>query len=166
MDDNNGSQQFDSLDEMLEYYDSARPWYRKATDWIYYPVTGIWYKVQDFFRMEIKFFVQRGLRGYSDRDVWSINWFLADILPPMLRQLKDTKHGTPIEFCEFNEDNDVTNEETAQSQWESLLTELAEGFELAQKMGEDPEAYQDKKNKKKLSRTFQLFEEHFFNLWD
>lgn len=46
---------------------------------------------------EVKYFCQRGYRGYSDRDVWSVDWFLAQILPKMLLQLKNTKHGTPMQ---------------------------------------------------------------------
>lgn len=43
----------------------------------------------------IKFFFQRAIRGYSDKDVWSIDsWFLT-IMPKMLRQLKRTTHGAP-----------------------------------------------------------------------
>ena len=31
------------------------------------------------FKNNIKWFIQRGKRGYSDRDLWSFDWYLAEI---------------------------------------------------------------------------------------
>ena len=44
---------------------------------------------------EVKWFYQRGSRGWSDRSAWSIDTWLVDNLIPMLERLKRDKHGTP-----------------------------------------------------------------------
>ena len=46
----------------------------------------------------IKFFYQRGKRGYSDQDVWNMDWWFFSVVIPMLKQLRDTKQGYPSEF--------------------------------------------------------------------
>ena len=55
---------------------------------IYYP---IWRKVIWIFDIprEIKYFFQRGIRGYSDRDIWALDDYLCSWLPKALRQMKD-----------------------------------------------------------------------------
>ena len=41
-----------------------------------------------------KFFIQRGRRGWSDEDAWSIDYWLVDNLIPMLKRLKNDSNGT------------------------------------------------------------------------
>jgi hypothetical protein len=36
----------------------------------------------------IKYFIQRGKRGYSDEDVWDFDNYLCSIIPPAIRELK------------------------------------------------------------------------------
>ena len=54
----------------------------------------MFYRILDFFKYlpkEIKWFFQRGFKGYCDRDVWDIDsWFERNIIP-MLKELKETK---------------------------------------------------------------------------
>jgi len=40
----------------------------------------------------LRMFVERGLFGYCLEDVWSMDCFLAKVLPPMLRELKGNGH--------------------------------------------------------------------------
>src|SRR3972149_2096252 len=44
-----------------------------------------------------KYFIQRGIRGWSNRDSWSIDWYLTSILVPILKKLKENKHGHPMQ---------------------------------------------------------------------
>lgn len=46
----------------------------------------------------VLWFIQRGRRGWSDRDAWSVDWTLTRILPPMLTRIRDNKQGMPMEF--------------------------------------------------------------------
>lgn len=43
----------------------------------------------------IKYFIQRGRRGWANCDTWSLDSYLNGWLPSALRYLKAHKHGTP-----------------------------------------------------------------------
>lgn len=46
-------------------------------------------------KFERKMRKQRKEQGFSDVDVWSIDYWFADIFVKMIRQLRDNKHGAP-----------------------------------------------------------------------
>ena len=72
--------------------------YEKWTDRLV-PICGVIQKFLDFVHPEIKYVK-------IDRwDTWSMDSTLADIILPMLKQLKETKHGSP-----FVDDEDVPDE--------------------------------------------------------
>lgn len=142
------------------------------------------YSIIDFFKYlprEVKWFWQRGKRGYSDRDVWNMdNWFL-DIIVPMLKKLKTIKHGYPANltpeewdkildrmiFC-FKEANDSTC---------SMINEYEEKF-ILETFGNPPKDNKElrenyirrtteieKYQLKMEEEGFQLFSKYFHNLW-
>lgn len=39
---------------------------------------------------------QRATRGWADRDVWSLDHYLLEILPEMVNSLRETTHGFPV----------------------------------------------------------------------
>jgi hypothetical protein len=103
-----------------------------------------------------RYFIQRGYRGYSDRDVWSIDWFLTGIMPKMLRQLKQTSHGHPIGM--------------GPKLWRNKLEKMAQTFEIGRMIEEydfDPrDRYACDKLKRVFERRMQDFVKYFFSLWD
>jgi hypothetical protein len=73
----------------------------KYDKWVNFltPICGAWSKFLNFVHPEIKYVK-------IDRwDTWSMDHTLADIILPMLKQLKETKHGAP-----FVDDEDVPDE--------------------------------------------------------
>jgi len=80
----------------------------------------ITWKIKEFFR-EIKYFFQRGKRGYSDRDLWDIGEYLSTIVPPMMRDLKDNGSGYPVKIG-------------SRKKWEEILEDIAKGFEAQLKL--------------------------------
>ncbi len=143
------------------------------------------YKIIDFFKylpQEIKYFWQRGIRGYSDRDVWGIDdWFL-NIIVPMLEQLKEVKQGYPPDltseqwdeildrmiFC-FKEANEETcsmvNEYETDFMFEIYGNLEKESKELENnyfERAEEIENYQLQMKKE----AFKLFSKYFHALWD
>lgn len=44
---------------------------------------------------EVKWFLQRGRRGYSDQDAWNLEVYLSMVLSKALVRLADTSHGHP-----------------------------------------------------------------------
>ena len=119
-------------------------------------------------------------------DTWSMDSTLAHIITPMLKQLKDTKHGAP-----YVDDKDVPKELRSTSappkkndwdvddnyfkRWDWVLGEMIWSFE--QKLSEDEPDYSKtatpeeaavlhKKYHKRLSNGFKLFGKYYQNLWD
>jgi len=90
--------------------------------------------VKDRYR-EVKWFIQRGRRGYSDQDVWGIDTYLANWLPMALRQLSKTKHGIPI-FALPDTPGLTENERFEQGEkiFDAALLEIIDGFAAYNKM--------------------------------
>lgn len=103
---------------------------------------------------EVKYFIQRGRRGYSDRDAWSLDWYLMMWLPKALKQLKRTKHGHP---CDLTEES-----------WSKLLDQMIEGLEAERKwIAMEWESEQESTDlQKKGTEGLNLLVARFHDLWD
>src|SRR5271166_5395135 len=126
------------------------PWY---TD-VYYAIYrffkyGNWYP-SDLYR-RAKWFIQRGRRGYSDRDLWSFSTRLNVMLPEVLRYLREHKHGTPIEFCidqdifSSNYGNEIEDEAGGvprHERWNKVLDKMIAGFEAGVRCEDMPGSYE------------------------
>ena len=123
----------------------------------------------------IKWFIQRGLRGWADCDWWNMDSYLVGIIIPMLKRFRGDTHGYPCGLTE--------------KKWDSLLGEMIEGFEAAERVindeyykevsGDSVEAIKNASDEeikqwsamniadqKLFSRKGKLFIKHFFGLWD
>lgn len=113
----------------------------------------------------IKWFWQRGRRGYSDSDVWGLFTYLLEILVPALEDLNKIKHG-----CPNIESEDI---DTAFKRWGEELQVMIDGFKAAQEAGElGLEDSLDDYYKKydelmaKFDKGMEMFHKRFFHLWD
>jgi len=79
-------------------------------------------KIKEF-PSDVKHFYQRAKKGYSYRDVWSIDYWFMEIMPKMLTDLKKNKHGCPIEFT-HNEDGTEKDFEKGLNEWENILDRM------------------------------------------
>lgn len=124
----------------------------------------------------VKFFWQRGRRGYSDCDVWNLGWYLNSWLPEAIREVVKDKPGTPISVaCDlFGPDTDWSNlsEEqwdTAHAEWLKIAEAMAAGFEAARTMEEEL-PMPDTERYKQLAETHQkgmaLFAKYYQGLWN
>jgi hypothetical protein len=161
----------------------------------------LWWQIEkiveipgDVFK-EIKWFIQRGIRGWSDRDVWSIDYFIADIMPGMLKRLKETKHGIPSDlYCEavkevtgkddyyYDGDDELDKKicDLGDKKQNEIIDNMIWTFEMAKKIQDgDVMLYNEKYNKilkediiltkeesDRFYSGFDLFKKHFFDLWD
>lgn len=114
------------------------------------PLSWLKEKVVDLLK-EIKYFYQRGKRGYSDRDLWSLDCYLSSWLPDALYDLSMRVHGHPADIKTYDE-------------WTQILRKMARGFQ---------EMHQDKSEGrickscwKQHATTLKLFAKHFHDLWD
>jgi hypothetical protein len=55
---------------------------------------------------KIKYFIQRGKRGYSDRDMWSADMYMAGIFAGILRWQVENGHGVSMSWS-VNDDDSV-----------------------------------------------------------
>lgn len=125
---------------------------------------------------------KRTIRVKIDKyDTWSMDHTLAYIILPMLKQLKESKHGAP-----YTDDKDVPKELRSTSaprkkndwdiddnhfkRWDWVLDQMIWSFE--QKLSDDEPDYtamskaEYTKYSKRLGNGFKLFGKYYQNLWD
>lgn len=108
---------------------------------------GEWYRIERGFKFlcfgmwrEIKYFWQRGRRGWADRDVWCLSGFLSDILPAMLEKLKEEKYGIPCEFV-YDKDGKEVCEKDAINAWDKELDKMIKTFKVAREISDSDAEY-------------------------
>lgn len=123
---------------------------------------------------------ERNIKIRIDRyDTWSMDDTLAHIVVPMLKQLKETKHGAPpVEFKDVPEELMPPEGQTSKlythgetddnyfKRWDWVLDEMIWAFTYKRDnfdtlMDNDPKAVQAR-----MSNGFRLFGKYYENLWD
>jgi len=117
-------------------------------------------------------------------DTWSMDHTLAPIILPMLKQLKETKHGSPFVDDEDvpvslrstsapPKENDYDIDEYHHARWDWVMDEMIWAFE--QKCRDDwmEDYYYNKWDQEgvkahqdRMSNGFRLFGKYYENLWD
>jgi hypothetical protein len=122
-----------------------------------------------------------------DFDTWSMDHTLALIALPMLKQLKETKHGVPyvdyedmpehLQFIPkqysqtyelFPEDDMWEPEFERQEQvWDWIMDEMIWAMDqLANENDVDPEVWYSKEFNDRMSNALKLFGKYYRSLWD
>lgn len=125
---------------------------------------------------KVKYFIQRGKRGWSDEDWWQMNTYIAKMMPPLLRRLAKENYGCPGEFW----DETAVNNEC--HKWTEALEEMAQGFEAEEilehrlykkKVQREDGNWEEEVDRKAMDNAFDkqdkgllLFAKYFRNLWD
>lgn len=86
------------------------------------------HNIPQFFR-NIKYAWQRATKGYCDQDLWSLDWYYANMFSASLKEMAESSYGYP---CEFE------NEENGMEKWKAILNEMSLLFHNCL---EDNEAY-------------------------
>jgi len=128
----------------------------------------IWNRIDDFLR-EVKWAYQRVYRGWDDRVVWSVDAWLSEIMPDILRKLKEDKYGVPHEF--FDDPFSESSEEEwsiAKEKWDNELDKMIVGYMCSKKIIDWD--WKNDDDKERLQKTFEegmkSFTKYYFNLWD
>jgi len=132
-----------------------------------YYITHPWEWVRELW-LSLKWFLQRGARGYSDCDVWGLDSYLASWMPQAIRSIN--KKGYPI--C--GEQCGISSEvEENEKHWNEVLIKTARGFEIPLEQDEllgkvEPQDFQEayEKLEKERIECFHEFGKHFNYLWD
>lgn len=126
---------------------------RHFSDDFGYRLARFWNRVTDI-PNEIKWFFQRGMRGYADCDTWSLDYYISKWLPKALKDLSDRKIGHPGMIKDLKT-------------WRKILKEMAAGFQADY---DSEENYLSRKKElaaqKKLEKSLKLFSKYYKNLWD
>lgn len=121
--------------------------------------------------LRIKWAWQRVFRGYDDRTIWSLDHYLANMIPIWMKALKDSDRCVPFSmFINLEKDDrgNPTEEsfEIGRNRWKEILMNIADGFAAYKEMDlylDDAEKLKDLKIT--FDRAFNLFKEYFENLW-
>jgi hypothetical protein len=145
------------------------------------------YVIKRFFKwviripIEIKWFLQRGFRGYDDTSYWDLDDYLGKEIIRHLKQFKNANRvGVPDSMC-FDENGKQLDLEESSKRWNETLDKMIFGFEeLIKDMTEkEPwRLYEEKKisydewrkleNEEyaKAQENAMLFIKYFNALWD
>ena len=122
-------------------------------EFIYYPLWRFANKLLDIPK-EIKWFIQRGKRGYSDRDCWSFDTYLAGVISGGLTKLNEN-HNLRYDI---KSNKWVFNGEP--------YKQIIEGFTAYHKKEQPCGAKEYKNLQRKLNESLKLFSKHFEEFWD
>ena len=90
----------------------------KFSYYIFHP----WKIIEEFY-YKIKYFLQRGFRGWDDTILWSIDYYLAEMMPIWLKKFKKNLHWHPAELTE--------------EKWDEILDKIIAGFEAGYRIASD-----------------------------
>lgn len=144
--------------------------------WFYNPST-FWENITHTARW-LKWCWQRAFRGWADCDWWNMDYYLVEIILPMLKELKKNQHGYPGH-----------GQASTPEKGDAILDRMIEGFEAANRVTEDDYYKQisgdsieamgnapreeilewgeaSKRDQKIFSDKMKLFNKWFFALWD
>ena len=120
-------------------------------------------------------------------DTWSMDHTLAPIILPMLKQLKETKHGAPyVESADVPKElrinvhqkvaykKDGTTDENFFKRWDWVMDEMIWAFEQKNKDNWMAPYYEYNKwdrdavkaEQERISNGFRLFGKYYESLWD
>jgi len=133
---------------------------------IYYFFYRLFHKIGRI-PIHIKWIFQKIFRGYSDNDLWALDYTLSKVILPYLKGFRKTnKMGYPMGM------------KGKMKEWHKTIDKMIWSFEQAlEDHSYCPDYLWDKKMKnfkkdkleeynKKLQEGFDLFAKYFTNLWD
>jgi hypothetical protein len=110
----------------------------------------------------VKYFIQRGRRGYSERDVWDWRSHHSRMMIGVLQYLRKHKHGYPCGL--------------SLAKWDKKLTVMEQGFQSAIDEENDYKSYKTLSKeeyrklifsrRRKLMLGLKYFREYYQDLWD
>jgi len=81
----------------------------------------------------IKYFIQRGKRGYSYRDVWSFYYYLTNVIIGGLKELQKNVHGFPGDLGN-SKAIDFDGESKGTKKWKEIIGKIIWTFEAIKKI--------------------------------
>jgi len=108
---------------------------------------------------EMKYLIQRAKRGYSDRDLWDLGYYISGVMVKALDDLDKTTHCYPANIGE--------------DKWSEILKDMKSGFQAILDMDNlldwvEIENYKEEYKKLKVikDKGLKLFAKYIEGLWD
>lgn len=136
-------------------------------------VEDIWWRVERGWNWvsnipsEIKYFIQRGRRGWADCDHWNANNYMSNVLLGLMTSFEKNDCGYPFDL--------------KKDEWHEILKKIIAGFEAIKEVCDDS-FWDDCKDKNgeidvdiikietdkrvaKFNEGIDLFKKYYLNLW-
>jgi hypothetical protein len=136
----------------------------------FYIITHPWEILLEWKR-QIKYAWQRVVNGYDERVSWSIDWYLSEMIPKWINDLKSKEQGCPsgmFDGLPYDENGRYFEEDEkfAHNKWNDILDQIIIGFENYPSMSEfEHDSKEYKESIQKFENGFNLFREWFSALW-
>jgi hypothetical protein len=136
----------------------------------WHTITHPWIIIR-YLLLEIKYAWQRVFRGYDDKVSWSFDYYLAKLVPPIIKEIKEHS-GTPVNFYSEDYDFDLVQseeeEKRAHEEFVNTLDQIIEGFVVYCMINDnsiDCKSEEYKLLKDKFNNGFKLLHKYFEDLW-
>lgn len=111
-------------------------------------------EIPGYYYRQVKWFIQRGKRGYSDADSWDLAYYIADWMPAAIRRMQEYRNSHPANVDSIEE-------------WKAILEEIAVGFDIADCIGKHDYELEEYDNMyAQFLKSMDLFVKYYFDLWD
>jgi hypothetical protein len=98
-----------------------------------------WWKeyinLKNYYRA-VKYFCQRGYRGYADCDSWDADSYLESVILGVIKNLKENSHGYPMSMADYKMDEELPEgvEDMGYEKWKAVLQEIISGLEASNEL--------------------------------
>ena len=112
--------------------------------------------------------MQRAWYGYSNQDVFAIDYWLCEVIPPAIDELISKKQGCPGEFLKNKVDPTDEDLYAGIEEWKMVMREIRDGFAAwgdLQKNQYRLSPEQKEERKKKFYKGLELMGRYFHTMW-
>lgn len=102
---------------------------------------------------------QRARRGYSDEQLWGLNFTVAKLTVLACCMMRENAHSYPTEFSE-----EPVGDGRGWEAWEEILLKIEAGFQAW--LDEDGYVERNPEQEAKFKEAMELYGEWFGGLWD
>lgn len=166
-----------TYDELMEELNKGNLW--RGIKYTFYYRPRNWIRE---IKVETVRFWERGRKGYSYYDIWGMDYWMSEIMPNALRDLKEKSMGFP---CDYEHSLTEEGVKKAEKDYDDALDKMIRGFEAARLILDPPfpdnflempeeesrawlnnwNTVEEPALMKEFNDGMDLFKEHFFSLW-
>lgn len=121
------------------------------------------YRLPHLVFQNIKYSWQRITKGYCDKDLWNIDGWFMDIMPNMLQQFKENRHGSPgILGTDYVNADGIRCNDTCHQEWDEILDKMIFLFrEMNEETCQKKNPMRLKENWKNIGRIVKIGHSHY-----